>query len=468
MPIPMNPVLQNFGEKPGQRTSAGFLQRVQQELIAGRVGVDLPLTLDSGPSGDIIGLDRLTLDLLPFKLTATLKAGSSATANLLSFDGQSYSGVSEEITVYDGLGQDDGSIVGRSGDFGLCKWQPGAGRFEIVRNALLGAGEDFFPAEILTRTLSSGVYKYGWRELEFATKAALPTTLSSGRSGDNSSNQPAIEINNQKVKVGAFVWMRRGYRGARATASFTQTTSGNNMGIASAFSLYVDSATGGTYTLTLNSGTTTALAYNANSATVKSALETASGKTLSSFSGAGTLASPWTFSVSTDTANYFCSADGSALDDDSSYAFAAPAGTARIYEWTAIKTADYTADAWEAVPVDYSGGDVIIRLPASPTVGDRVLIVKLGFGYHSATKFVKVHAPGNGVNTLGENLLNGAVSTVEDLGYRSANEYYDDGYWEFVFSGVAGVGWVVSRILQGPPIVPVDTSITTAMLLGGM
>ena len=366
--FPQTAPFQNFGERSGQKTSAAFLAALADNLYQG-ISVDSPLVAFTHPAGTFIGLERGTLDLRRFVLTATLKAGSSAAANLLTFDGNRIGDRSEEITVYDALGQDDGSILGRSGDYGLCKWHPDSGRFEIVRNALLGAGEDFFPAEILTRTLSSGVYKYGWRELEFATKAALPTTLSSGRSGDNSSNQPAIEINNQKVKVGAFVWMRRGYRGTRATASFTQTTSGNNFGIASAFSLYVDSATGGTYTLTLNSGTTTALAYNANSATVKSALETASGKTLSSFSGAGTLASPWTFSVSTDTANYFCSADGSALDDDSSYAFDASvpvitiddtntptsfagplnAGAWYVYQTTGITLGEDTGDGTEGL-----------------------------------------------------------------------------------------------------------------------
>lgn len=434
--VPMMPPFQDFGEVPGQRTSAAFLERAYQEIYAARATVAWPLEIQSGPSGDMIAIDRKTFDLIRCQLTSDLKSGQSATAYTLSgypFD------QGDEITIYDALGGNSGGVIARIGDYAICKWHPDLGRYEIIRS-ILQSGIEFFPAKLTSRTLSSGTYKYGWSECEFASKAALPTVLSGGQSGNDSSNQPAIELNNAAVAVNTFVWMRRGYRGARAVASLTKTQSGNNQGQAAAFSLYVDSANGGTYIVNFNGTDSAALAFNANAATVKGAIETAGGVTLSAFGGSGTLASPWTFSVTTDAQDYYAYADGAALTDDSSYAFAAPDGTSDLAE-VGPKTTTYTASSGEDVICDISGGGFTVTLPAlsgAKPIRISCIAYTLGGG-----NFVSVTPDGT-------EKINGITGTqvLADRGVSIGSDVNVGGSWLFRPSANSSIGWKCDRYLS--------------------
>lgn len=142
------------------------------------------------------------------------------------------------------------------------------------------------------------------------------------------------------------------------------------------------------------------------------------------------------------------------------------------YVWTDVKTtadSPYQSNAWEAVPVDYSGGNVVIRLPQSPALNERVLVAKLNQYPPSRNLSTRasILAPGNGTNANGENYINGVQSTTEIMGFVQTDDYGDDGYWEFVFSNDPAVGWVASRILGGPILEPV-TDFTSAFLMGGV
>lgn len=49
-------------------------------------------------------------------------------------------------------------------------------------------------------------------------------------------------------------------------------------------------------------------------------------------------------------------------------------GRVRDYNWVPVQTADYIASKFDAIPVQTTGSDITVRLPASPAEGDRVLI----------------------------------------------------------------------------------------------
>jgi hypothetical protein len=108
------------------------------------------------------------------------------------------------------------------------------------------------------------------------------------------------------------------------------------------------------------------------------------------------------------------------------------------WEWTDIKTANYTAAAGEAVICDASGGGFAITLPSAET-NDQVLIVILN---HFAT-------PSNYITVdPGSSKLNGSSSPwiVADVNAVPGNAGAG-GSWQFVQSGNSTLGWAVSRYL---------------------
>ncbi len=335
---------QNYGERPGQRTSASFLQRLQEEMHAARgASADGPLTAESGPWGTQFGLERVTLDLRRFVLTEDLLAGSFAEAQILIYDNSAltWTITGETFEVWDSLSQrSDGSTLLRSGQYGFAKWFGDNGLWEIVQVSDL-VGDDFFPARLDSHTGTTPIL-YAWVESEWTSTNASATDKAGGRSGTTSS-WTATELNNNSVADDTIVWMKRGFRpSSPADATITKTASGNGAGVHAAFSLYVDAntTTGGTYTITMDGHTTAAIAWNENAGVTKTAIQTATGYTLSAFSGAGTLASPWTFTVSSDVLDHSASTDTSSLKDKSGFRFDMGAGgSAGLCGWGAMPAA---------------------------------------------------------------------------------------------------------------------------------
>lgn len=446
--IPQMPTFHDFGDRRGDATQAEFVARVHQELYAARVGsVSPPLTSQDGPLGLMIGLARDTLDLRRFVLAGDLAAGGSASAYAIGYDFSRAKARSQfdTIIVYDPFGVSGGPQVGKTGEYGWACWQEDAGRWEVVSMVTANSNDDFFLAYLDSRTLTSGVYVYGWTEYEVAATATLPTSKSGGRSG-TSAVWSAVEINNRAVATGTLVWMRRAYKGSQAKVVITKSTVGNNEGQPAVFRLYVSNASGGTYTITWNSSTTSAIAYNANAATVKSAIEAAvSGLTLNAFTGSGTSADPWIVSASSTAADVDGRANGDSLKDAGGYAFAAPGG-AWTFAWTATKTSNYTASVWDAIPCNISGGAFTVTLPAlsSSPVGSMILIETL---LYAGTNYVIV-APN------GTDKINGSNSsyTMVDSGLNPATENNAGGAWVFVRSDSSDTGWACLRYLK--PISP--------------
>lgn len=439
MSVPgFSPRPDGFGGRKGERTSASFLTRMQDEVFAARnAAVSFPLTQESTPAGEHLGLDRETLDLLRFQLTADLASGGSATASPVIYNPETFRWdlIGEEMTVYDSFGKADGSTRLKSGDYGFAKWFGDNGLWEIVQapGGSGGGGDDFFPARIDCRSYTGGCWIYGWTEMTWTdATVCTATVLTGGRTGSparvatvtqtavgdgstaevetisfigppiisgtwtitgtmsatpyttsdlafnasasdvqaalralnssafpavtvsgdmtsgftiiwpstgaqtpltttisnllpNGPTWPACELNNQPVKIGVIVWMKRGYKLTTAVAVVTKTTPGNGIGTHAAYSMYVDGASGGTYTVSFDGVTSAAISYGATVATVKAAIEaTTSGLTLSSLSGAGTLANPWTFTVTSNANDHTIIANGSSLKDGSGYRFGKP------------------------------------------------------------------------------------------------------------------------------------------------
>ncbi len=343
---------QNYGERPGHRTSASFLQRLQEEMYAALgTSADGPLTAESSPWGTQIGLERVTLDLRRFVLTEDLLAGSFAEAKILIYDNSAltWTITGEEFTVWDSLTQNsDGSVLMSEGQYGFAKWFVDNGLWEVVQVGDL-VSDAFFPARLDSHTGTSPI-EYAWTEMEWTSTLAAATVKSGGRTGTiGPDSWMATELNNNSVANNTIVWMKRGFRPTSpAAAVITKTASGNGAGVHAAFSLYIDdnTTTGGTYTIMMD-GFATTIPWNASSGTTKSAIETATGYTLSAFAGAGTLASPWTFTVSSDVLDHSASTNTSALKDKSGFRFDMSAGgSAGLCGWGAMPAATGT---WKVV-----------------------------------------------------------------------------------------------------------------------
>lgn len=325
--FPMMPPFREFGDRPGDATSAAFLGRANQEINAARsLGVHAPLTIVKGAHGDHIAVDRGTLDLRRFLVAGAddLVEGGSVLATAIGYDFASNTCTlqGEEFTVHaPAYGSRTPATVMRSGEYGVANFQPDAGRWEVVSNTAINT-DDFFPARLDSHTGTSPII-YEWTEMEFTSETALATVLSGGRTGTLvPASWRATELNNNSVANNTIVWMKRGFVADPAVAVLTKTLAGNGAGTHATFSLYVDKATGGTYTITWDGETSAAIAFNASSATTKSAIQAITGgPTLSAFSGVGTLASPWTFSVTSDTNDHNASTDASTLKNGDGFRF---------------------------------------------------------------------------------------------------------------------------------------------------
>jgi len=410
MSFPRSAPFSDFGGREGDATSAAFLRHVERELYAvGQTSAEPPFETVTGPWGTQISLNRATLDLRRFQLTEDLSAGSSAEAIVLyySAENETWDVPGETFTVYDFLSSSRAGVKMRTGDKGLAKFHPDSALWELVASSPgTGFDSDFLPAKLTARTIPSATYIYEWAEQEFLTNGANGTTKSGGRSG-TASAWPAYELNNQSVAVGTYVWMRRGFEGDAAIVSVTQTAVGNSLGTASAWSFYIRYATGGTFTLTLNRGTTSALAYNASGATIKTALETASGLTLSSFSGAGTLASPYTFSVAGgDYGVFFLAANASGLKDGGDFRFTASDGSViGAFGWIPTDVGDSGTpypilDSWECHVV-LNTGNVTLTLPPSPASTYKGLRLRvIGVDLNGYTITVDAYPSGGSPQTI--------------------------------------------------------------------
>ncbi len=322
------PPMRGFGESPGDRVSAAFLQRIYDEMQAARTqSVAPPLLLVTGPTGNHIALDMGKIGLRRFRYLADLAGGGSASAQAIGYDFKTgtCTAPSEQFTVYDSFGKSSDAKVGKTGQYGLAQFQVDASRWEVLRGQGVGA-DDFFPAKLSAKTTVAGIIVYSWTEYEFTAVKVAATAKSGGRSG-TSTSWPAVELNNADLDVTTsppVVWMRRVFVAPPAVASLTKTATGNNGGVATAFSLYVDAATGLSYTVTFDGSQSATIAFDASAATTKATIEaTVTGLTLSAFAGSGTLASPWTFSVTSDTADHQATTDAGTLKDASGYAFSA-------------------------------------------------------------------------------------------------------------------------------------------------
>ena len=269
-------------------------------------------------------------------------------------------------------------------------------------SSLNGQQPAFFPAKITARDKPDSTWLYAWVEMYFASRASLPAELSGGRSAELNNYGVAVELTNRRVALNTVVWMRRGFLGQPPSVTFTKTASGNGSDVRTAFSLSVNGAYSGTYTLILDGDETSALQSSTDDATVKSALESASGLTLSTFGGSGTQGDPWTFTVQTDYGDYAGEVGSIAkLLGEETHAFAAPGGSGggTNWEWTGIKTADYQAEIGEAIPVQ-PGLNWSESITGCTGNGVSPIVLDFGIGnYHPFVGGEEVTVSGVGGNT---------------------------------------------------------------------
>jgi hypothetical protein len=133
-------------------------------------------------------------------------------------------------------------------------------------------------------------------------------------------------------------------------------------------------------------------------------------------------------------------------ESDDDYRFAAPDGSVGVYTWTGIKTADYSANVWEAVPVTPASTAPIITLPdfATSAINDRVLI---------SVQYDFTAGVGVRVQPYGSDKINGSTAfgywLLLDEGIaRGVSGAGVGGFWEFIRSNSSSVGWVTGRSWQ--------------------
>jgi hypothetical protein len=133
-------------------------------------------------------------------------------------------------------------------------------------------------------------------------------------------------------------------------------------------------------------------------------------------------------------------------ESDDDYRFAAPDGSVGVYTWTGIKTADYSANVWEAIPVTPASTAPIITLPdfATSVTNDRVLI---------SVQYDFTAGVGVRVQPYGSDKINGSTAfgywLLLDEGIaRGVSGAGVGGFWEFIRSNSSSVGWVTGRSWQ--------------------
>jgi hypothetical protein len=370
MPETTMPPFQNFGERPGQRTSASFLDRLNQEVYANRTGATWPLIVQNTPSGPVIGIDRSSLEIYRVKLTEDLYSGYKATGNIAYYslaEFEVYNGrqvqkpiYSDEITVYD-RNTKNGKRIAREGEWVLAKAHTDSGILETINEQ----DEDFILGILNTRTLTSGVYIYTFRQKFFDSTTGLPssdpncTPPDGGGAGDGTTVSPilgnAVEVNNYRISVTAdqglnstqfvHVWLRRVLQGPVPQVVVTKTRAGNGAGTTAAFSLYLKDATGGEWWLTVDGYATISFTPTTSATDIHDEMENAiafsgTGDTISfsSLSGSGTEVDPWTFSVTSDADDHEIRSDGQLLSGDDLWAFACPMPMASTDQPGAVST----------------------------------------------------------------------------------------------------------------------------------
>lgn len=197
----------------------------------------------------------------------------------------------------------DSKVIGQvlwrtpgTSDGGNYKWA-------VVLLSPFVKGIRFFIGRILDSEQFSTQWRFSWDEMAVQTYGGPPSALAGGQSGSKDGPYPAVELNNQPVPNGTNVWMAQVY-GEPPQILFEQTAAGDGSSTPSAFQLAIANVRTGNLTLKLAGYETAPFAFDASAATIKAALEAASSLTLSTFDGAGTLVSPWTFEVTTDNENY--------------------------------------------------------------------------------------------------------------------------------------------------------------------
>jgi hypothetical protein len=207
------------------------------------------------------------------------------------------------------------------------------------------------PIEVTAKEEVDDVWLHSWKELEFTAAGVLPTEKAGGRTGDKSGAWPLIEIENHELEVGTkvFAWEVA----VKPPEIVIEETQAGGDGENQAWTLYIKDAKGGTYTLFADDEPTDPIDWDGGATDIKAEIEAAAGVTLSSFTGAGTEASPYAFSVTSDTDPHTLTlGDVSELIGDGGMACSyQTGGGGSPFTWTDIKTASYEANAWEIVPV---------------------------------------------------------------------------------------------------------------------
>jgi hypothetical protein len=315
----LHPSLRNFGERPGDRVSAEWVSRIQDEVTAARsISAAPPLVIEDGIGGPLLWLDPTTITLRRVVLDEELVGGWYAAGEFLLYDAAAKTMTlrGDPVTVYDSA-HDAGVVVATSGATVYVSWHADSGRWEVVTSQ--PSAGDFFPASIAARRRvgsSTKVWQYTCERLEFDTMADLPSEPSDSALGEYNT----VEINNRRVQLGTIVWLKHVF-GDSPTLSFEVTTAGNEADVSTAFELFLDDVSSGTFTLTVDGDETSAIASDATAADIKTELESATGLTFTSFSGSGTRAEPWTFSETGSYASRTVDSDADDLTGTKTYAF---------------------------------------------------------------------------------------------------------------------------------------------------
>lgn len=210
---------------------------------------------------------------------------------------------------------------------------------------------------------------YSWIEQD-ANPSGVWVDVPGGRTGTITVN-PAYERSGATgIAVNTLIWLERGY-GEAADVVVESQQAGNGSTLRTIQRVYLEAATGGTWTLTATNAagaaeTTAPIAHNANAAAVEAALESLGNLTAVSVTGSGTFGSPFVVTFEDTFADLpLMRADPFGLLGTQEWSFDATGTTAVAH----VKpTGPVDGGRYPGVLVEYDGtgwvdGDAVLVIP---------------------------------------------------------------------------------------------------------
>ena len=287
------------------------------------------------------------------------------------------------------------------------------------------------PREVWAKITGSSGALYAWTEVYHAGGTTF-STLTGGRTGATSVNAARERNGVTGIANDTIVELRRGHCDGAPRVIVTRQQVGNDDDEREIQQVRILDATGGTFTLTFDGQTTSALAYDINAADLEAALEALSTVTACSVTGTGTDGDPFVITFEDDYEEHaFMTPDATAMKSDQEWLFDNPT------PWDALPNTSVTLGTSQN---DYSLTQTMTYIDAS-----------------SAINITGFAAPSGGGATLrlvkNTNATNSITFKHQSGSSSSGNKIYNPDAGDYVIGPHQTGGWIYDPVgLQWQPL----------------